>query len=260
MKGTMRAIATIVMMSVAILLAGCAPGHSLLGRNPSAPTKVESALYDTVTNYVTVTNQVQQAVPVWRTNEVQVTVTNQVAGQAPVVVVTNVLERVVDHYLTNTVMVPTNVPAYTETVGAGTKASVQAAGSALNMFVPGAGGIASSAVLALLGFWGYLRSSKLGDTSSALAQEIQTMRRFIQTLPNGQAYDSALVSFLQAHQAEAGVAQEVMSILESKLQNADAQVAAQEVMRTIQQLQLQGVTPTPTPTPPRAPGVSIVSG
>lgn len=219
----------------AVLLSGCA----FMGRNPSAPTKVESALFTTVTNYVQQTNVVQQVVPVYSNVVQTVTVTNVVPGQAPVVVQTNFLTQTVDHYLTNTVtIVVSNVPAYTETVKPTTAASVQAAGSALNMFIPGVGGLVSSGVLGLLSLWGYLRSSKLGDTSAALAQEIETVRAFLQQLPNGQAYDTALVNFLQAHQAEEGVAGQVLQLLAKEVSNPDAQIAATEVQRTLQQLQL----------------------
>lgn len=235
----------------AVLLSGCA----FAGRNPSAPTKVESMLFTTVTNYVQVTNQVAQIVPVYSNVLQVVTVTNVVPGQAPVVVQTNFLTQVVDHYLTNTVTIISNAPAYTETVKPTTAASVQGAGSALNMFIPGVGGLVSSGVLGLLSLWGYLRSSKLGDTSAALAQEIETVRTFLQQLPNGAAYDAALVNFMQAHQAEAGVTSQVLALLAKAVSNPDAQAAATEVQRTLQQLQLStAAVPTPTPGPtPKAP-------
>lgn len=245
----MRAIGRMGLIAAPlVLVTGCA----LLGRNPSAPTKAESLLFTTVTNTVQATNTVQEIVPVYATNTVQVTVTNLVANLTgtpplPVITVTNSIERVVDHWLTNLVTVVSNVPAYTETVKPATTATVQAAGSALNTFVPGIGGLVSSGILGLLSLWGYLRSSKLGDTSAALAQEIETVRTFVKQLPNGAAYDAALVSFLQAHQAEAGVTSEVLGLLAKQVSNPDAQAAATEVQRTLQQLQL-ATAPTPTPT------------
>lgn len=226
------------------LIVLCLAACSLVGTNPSAPTGVERAVFTTVTNYVPQTNLVTEVVPVYKTNEVTVTHTNEVAGEPPqIVTLTNFVTVVTQQ--TNVTAVVTNVPAYTQTVSPQTQATVQAGGSLVNMFVPGVGGLVSSGILGLLSLWGYLRSSKLKDTSSALAQEIETIRTFIQQLPNGQAYDGALVNFMQAHQAEAGVVTQVLQLLKTEVSNPSAQTAAQEVMRTIQQLQLQTSAPAP---------------
>jgi hypothetical protein len=113
------------------------------------------------------------------------------------------------------------------------KGDIQAGGSILSTFMPGIGGMVSSGLMALLALWAYLRSSKLGNTSTALAQEIETLREFILSLPKGANYDQAITAWLQGHQAEAGVAQEVLGLLQSEVSNPDAQVAAKELQEAI---------------------------
>jgi hypothetical protein len=216
-KGDVNKVLSVLFVcGLALGLAGC----GALGTNPSAPSGVERTIFDVQTNYITVvqTNQVTQTnfvtVPVVVTNVLGVVQTNQVTQ-------TNVLTSVV---------VVTNVaPAYTLAVPAAVKADVQAGGSILSTFMPGIGGMVSSGVLALLALWAYLRSSKLGNTSTALAQEIETLRQFIMSLPQGANYDQAITAWLQGHQVEAGVASEVLRLLQAEVSNPEAQVAAKEL-------------------------------
>ena len=91
-------------------------------------------------------------------------------------------------------------------------------------------------LLALLGAWGHLRSYKAGNTASAIAQEVETLREFIQALPNGTKYDTAITSWLQNHQMETGVAQQVVGILANSVSNPDAKVAANEIANTLASL------------------------
>lgn len=230
---------------VAAIVAGC----SVLGTNPSPPTGIERLLYNTTTSTVPVLQVVTnyQVVTVIQTNTVPVTNTVGVVAYQTNVVSVQQQQAVVS---TNTVQTPT----YTETLKPGVATGVTAGGSILNTLFPGVGAIAVQGLLALLGGWGYLRSTKLGNTSTALAQEIEAIRTFVQTLPNGQVYDAAFVNFLQGHQAEAGVVQQVVSILGSDISNPDAKAAASQIAQFIQQLQISATPPPITP-PPTAPKV-----
>ena len=217
-----------------LVLAGC----SMFGAHPGPPTKAEGLIFNTVTNTTYV------VVPSYVTNVVTVTQTN-VAG--------------VTVFQTNTVPVnvaaQTNqVPTYTEILKPSVSSGVQGAGGILNVLFPGIGSIATNAVLALLGAWGYARSSKLGNTTSALTQEIEVARNLLQSIPNGAAYDAAFVNFIQSHQADAGVLQQVMNTIAAEVSNKDASTAAAQIAQTV--AALTGATAPPvTPTPTTAPKV-----
>lgn len=211
---------SVSIVSLSLVIAGCAA----MGSNPTPPNKVESVLFNTTTNYVPV------VIPAYVTN--QVTVTSYQ---------TNVQGVAVTQYLTNIVPVTvpasiTNVPSYTETPKQSVTAGVQGAGGVLNVLFPGIGSIASNAVLALLGFYGYLRSSKLGNTAAVLAQNVQLARNILQSVPNGAALDNAFVTFIQNHQADEGVIQQVMATIAAEVNNSDAKVAAQQIAATVQAL------------------------
>jgi len=222
-------VATMAISALGVfLLQGC----STFGRNPSPPVKAESLIYQTQTNYVPV------VVPAYTTNQVQVTSFQ-----------TNVQGVTVTKYETNvvpvTVPATTNLePAYINTVKPSVQSGIQGAGGILNTFFPGIGSIALNALLALLGAWGYLRSSKLGDTSAALTQEIQVVRQILQSVPNGAALDNAFVQWIQNHQADAGVLKQVMDLIASEVSNKDAQTAAQQIAATVAAL-------TSATTPPK---------
>lgn len=213
-------------VGIALILEGCAA----VGPNPTPPTKAESLIFDTVTNYHTV------VVPAYVTNQVTVTQTN-VQG--------------VTQFVTNTV--PITVPAqtnqvagYTDTVKPSVQSGVQGAGGILNVLFPGVGSIVTNALLALLGGWGYLRSQKQGaNTAATLAQEIEVVRQLLQSVPNGAALDNQFVAWIQNHQAEAGILTQVMGVLASRVKNNDAQTAADQIAKAVQAL----VTST---TPPKA--------
>jgi hypothetical protein len=67
----------------------------------------------------------------------------------------------------------------------------------------------------------------------ALSQIIETGREVLKTLPNGAALDTAYVSWMQKHQAEAGAIQGVMKIVSKVTDNQSAQKAAEEIADTI---------------------------
>ena len=174
-------------------------------RNGSPPTKVEQSLFSVQTNYVPIVT----------------TVTNVSPGQPPVVTTTTNFE-----------------PNYVYSPGHITK-DVETGVSA----IPGYGALASGAIGILAGIWGWLRSSKNGATAVTLAQEVESIRQFIQALPNGASYDNALVQFLQQHQAEEGTIAGVMTMLENDVSSPDAKVAAQQIIATIQALNPNALPP-----------------
>lgn len=217
-------------VGVAIMLEGCAA----VGPNPTPPTKAEGLIFNTVTNIQTV------VIPSYVTNQVQVQ-----AYQ------TNVQGVVVTQYQTN--VVPVTVPAqtnqvtgYTETVKPSITQGVQGVGGILNFLFPGWGSAVSNGLIAALMGWAYARSQKRGvNTTATLAQEIEVIRQILQSVPNGAALDSKFVAWIQNHQAEAGILTQVMDVLSSRVKNADAQTAADQISKAVQAL----VTST---TPPKA--------
>lgn len=177
---------------------------SLVGRNPSPPTKLEQGIFNIQTNYVpvVVTNTGSHGEPVLQTNQ---------------------------------------QPQYTYSQGSGAQAAKDTVGAVGNLF--GVGGLASTALGGLLSIWGWLRSSKNYQTAANTAQVVETLRQFVKSLPNGQAYDSALTQFMTQHQAEAGVIANVTQILEAEVSNPDAKVAADSVIATLRQLGINIPTP-----------------
>jgi hypothetical protein len=212
------ALTTLALM---IFVAGC----SVVGRNPSPPTKLEQSLFDVKTNYVPVVVPVTE----YRTNLqiVTATVTNL---QGVTQTVTNFLTNVV-----TTVLLQTNQqPAYAYAQGAGAQNVKDVAGTIGGLF--GVGGLASTALGALLSVWGWARSSKNYQTASNTAQVVETLRQFIKQLPNGAAYDQALTTFMVQHQAEAGVLAQVVDILNKEVSNPDAQQASREIITALRAL------------------------
>lgn len=239
-------LASLLLCSIGIIfIAGC----STFGTNPGPPTGVEKFIFTTQTNYVPVVQTVTnvQVVTKYETNTIPITNAVGVLAFQTNVFTVNLTNLVVAQQ-TN------QVPAYTETLKPGLTQTLTAGGSILNTFFPGVGAVAVQGVLALLGSLAYMRSSKLGNTSTALAQEIEAIRNVVRAMPNGAAYDAALVNFMTAHQGEAGVLQQVATILENDVKNTDAQTAASQVQQFIAQLQLS-TNPTGTPVPPAAPKV-----
>jgi hypothetical protein len=123
--------------------------------------------------------------------------------------------------------------SYVLTTKPATAAAVNTAGTVANTFLPGVGSLASMGILALLGLWAQLRGQKSSNTADAIAQEVETIREFIKTLPNGTKYDTAITSWLQTHQVETGTANQVLSILENTVSNPDALAAVTEIKNTL---------------------------
>ena len=228
---------------LAVVLAGC----SMFGASPSAPTKAESLIYSTQTNWVPVVVPVLQ----YQTN-VQVVTATVTNLQGITVTQTNWQTNV----LTTTIQQTNQVPTRTETLKPGAATAVQVAGGVLNVLFPGVGSIVTNGILALLGAWGYARSSKLGNTTSALTQEIEVARNLLQSIPGqGPALDAAFVNFIQSHQADAGVLQQVMTTIAAEVSNKDASTAASQIAQTVAALTSATAPPTGTPIPAAAPKV-----
>jgi hypothetical protein len=222
-----KIVLILTVSSLTLLLCGC----GMFGTNPKPPTRLETMFFTVQTNYVelshvyTVTNTPGRNLPV----------TTSASGTSPGVI-TNAAYSAVITDVTNV----TKVPAYSLAISPTTQGTVTAIGSTVNAFLPGTGSLVSLGIMSLLSFWGYLRSSKLGDTSGALAQEIETIIEFVKALPDGSQYAQALTNFLQQHQSDTNVATEILSILEKEVSNPDAKVAAQQVIDTVNSLQAVG--------------------
>lgn len=218
-------IHSVLLVSVLALGAFSFAGCKLVGENPSPPSKAEQALFDTKTNYVTVTNVVPQVITTYETNEATHTVTSS--------------------SITNLLLVPGTQTQYVNTVKPAVTGTVQAVGTAVNTFAPGIGGLISSGILALLAGWSYLRSNKNRDTSAALAQEIQAVLNFIGQLPDGPKYVDVVKQFLQQHQNEADVVNQVVDLLAKQVSNSEAKAAANQVIATINGLKSVSAPITP---------------
>lgn len=136
-------------------------------------------------------------------------------------------------------------PQYFEKPKASATQVIQAVGSGVNTFFPGFGGLVGMGLTAILGFTAYLRSNKQGTaTAAALAQEIQTILAFVGQLPGGNSYVNTLKDFMEKHQNDADVINQVLKVLATEVSNTDAQAAANAVIQTINNLK-QVSTPVP---------------
>lgn len=221
----------------AAVVAGC----SLFGASPKAPTGTERGLYDVITNYVT--NSITATNIQTKTVEVPVFTTNE---QNKIVWSTNTVQEKITNFTT----VPVTNETYTLTPKQSTKDSVAAVGTLTNTFFPGIGGLVSTALAGGLALWGHLRSYKRGSALGAMTQEVETTREFIKALPNGEHYDDAIITWIQAHQAELGVAKVVEPIVDRNVNNPEAKVAAQQLIDLINAVMAQKrqeVIPTTSP-------------
>jgi hypothetical protein len=215
-------------MAVALLgvamIAGCA---ALSGETP--PTQFEQVIFTTKTNIVPKVTTVEREV--WETNEV-----------VQVVARTNEVDQVI--LVTNTVQVPvprivkvteTNmVEVYEHAVRDEAKQDAQTIGGIVNTFAPGAGTAVTGILIGILGAWARMRSYKAAGT--AMAQQIETIREFLLTLPDGGKYDEALVSFMKKYQRETGTVKTVVDLLDKYIDVPQAEVAAKEIKAAIDAL------------------------
>ena len=234
MKGTMlnrkTGLIAVACAAVAVLcgLAGCATMDKAYDREvvwADAPT------VHVFTNTVVVTNTVP--VVTERTNVVYVT--NATSGAVSGVAtreavatnyVTAVLTNFVPVFMTNVVQVPvTNLVAKPEV-----EAAIGAAGSVINTFAPGVGGIVA---LALGGLYHGYRQVRNRKVNEALVQGVETARAVLTTTPQGKAADAQFVKWLMDHQREAGVFSTVSELVESVSDNPAARMTAQEIAQRV---------------------------
>lgn len=222
-------LSTLALWSAVIALA------ILIGCSSTPPTAFEQKLFNVQTNYYPVL--------VVQTNTV--TQTNTVVQ---VVQVTNVTGVITPINVTNTFTVPV-VQVQTQVVQKeeyvyldrtnGPASSIKgAAGVIGNLAAPGVGGpIATAVVSLILAGWQWVRSSKSNSTANNLAQTIETARELIKTLPNGSQIDTTLTTWMQQHQAEAGVLPQVLQILSDNVDNQAARQTADQLKAALAALQ-----------------------
>jgi len=231
-------------LAAAIGIIGCSAFS-----NGGAPTAVERSIYNVRTNYLEVAVVHTNVIPIstFVTNVVPITI-----GESKVIYTTNVIGTT--NFVTTTTYFTNEVPQYIFTVKTNVDTGIGTVGTVVNTFLPGMGGIVSTGLTALLGVWGYLRSSKQSaqnyNTASVLAQNIETIRAFIQGMPNGGKIDTAFTQYIQAHQADEGVLQNVLSVIQNEVSNPDARIAAQELANTVNAL---GTATAAPPIPPNQP-------
>jgi hypothetical protein len=210
----MKTLRLIPFILLCVLAAGC----SMFGANPSAPTKFETVIFDTKTNFVEKvvlkTNVVNEVVvqTIYVTNEVGV-------------IVSKTNEVTIPKY--DLITVTQEVAQYTLTPSTNTIADVKLIGEVVNTFAPGIGTIFAGIALGVIGMFGKMRSTK--KTGMVLAQDIETLREFIKTLPDGAKYDAVIVEYLQTHQEETNTAKTVLQLLEKYVSNTQAKGAVQEL-------------------------------
>lgn len=180
-----------------VLIAGCT----------TPPTALEQHFFDVATNRVPVVTA--ETNTVWVTNAV---------GAAQV---TNVIWRTneVDAY----VLTPNERADTIAELG-------RAIGAPF-----GVGELVGMALAGLFGIYGTLRSRKANKTAAVLAQVIETGRIVLQSTPQGQALDERWVRWMQQHQAEAGVMQEVMRLLASAVNTDSAKGVAGALCQIMEQ-------------------------
>jgi hypothetical protein len=204
------------------------------------PTNFEKRFMNVETNYVPQVHWQTNTVPVYTTNLVTVLQTNIVAGGPPQVVTLTNEQRIVT-FQTNVALVTVTNEQYRLTPNDTAKQIETIGGTVGNLF--GVGGVVSTALAGIFGAWASFRSSRRYQTAATIAQNVQDIRSFIQKLPNGAAYDAALTKWIAAHQAEAGVTDQVLQLLQNEVSNQDAQYAAEQIRNTI--AALQGSNPSP---------------
>lgn len=123
---------------------------------------------------------------------------------------------------TNDTELPTGqrVRSFVHTPNAETLGMIETAGAVTNVFAPGIGTLLAGMSAGVLAAWARMRSAK--NAAPVLAQNIETMREFVKTLPDGQRYDRVLTEWMARHQANAGSTQAVMKLLREDVSNKEA--------------------------------------
>jgi hypothetical protein len=69
-----------------------------------------------------------------------------------------------------------------------------------------------------------------------LAQNIESIREFVKTLPDGDKYDQAIVEFIQDNQREAGTLDAVVRLLERHVSHPQAVASVAEIKALLESL------------------------
>ena len=229
--------AKIGMMVLAAVLLGLSGCGTMDRAYTKQVTWTNAPVVKVTTNAIVTTNLVAEVVE--RTNVVLVTnaTTGAVTGyvvREPVGtnLVTTLVTSSIPVFETNLVSVPvTNLVARTEA-----EATIQAAGSIVNTFLPGVGSLLA---LVLGGVYHGYRQVRNRRVNEALIQGVETARAILETTPQGQAADTAFVKWLMAHQKEAGVFNTVSALVDSLSDNPAAKLTAQEILERVQRAQQQ---------------------
>lgn len=208
----------------------------------TAPTALEKKFFDVQTNLTPVvtvfTNTVYwtnyQIVTVPVTNTLSTTNNIYVTNTVPVVVTSNVIERV-----TNL------VEKYIFTPNTNAQTIAQTAGEVGALFGP-FGTLGSLIVGGIFGLWGILRSSRASKTAAVLTQIIETASEILKKTPQGSQIDVLLKDWMMKHQAETGTIEAVMKILATYTDNQDAQNVANQILALVK----TNPAPPTAPTPP----------
>lgn len=221
----------LALSALSLILIGCSTAGS-------PGTAFERKFFDVHTNTLEVTVLKTNMVPIttYATNQVVQTVTNLLGVteyKTNVIVVPKVELQTVTQWVTS------SIPSYQWALGTNANTVVSTGTAVGNLF--GVGGLVGTGLAGLLALWARIRSGQNYATAANTAQVVETMRSFIQQLPNGASYDAALVQWMQAHQAEAGVLQNVISLLQNTVNKGDAQEAARQIKDLI--AALQGTVP-----------------
>ena len=110
-------------------------------------------------------------------------------------------------------------------------ASIQAAGSLLDLMLPGIGSLLALVLGGAYHGYQQLRNRKV---NAALVQGIETARAVLETTPQGQAADALVVKWLMENQKAAGVFATVSTLVDRVSDNPAARIAAQEIAERVQ--------------------------
>lgn len=202
---------------IVFALTGC----KFFGADPAPPTAFENRFFDIQTNLVPrqffKTNFIDVPVPVF-------------------VLKTNELDEITQ--LTNTVIVKqveiltlTNLHEVYDWSPKTNQVYVQGAGAVANIVAPGSGGLVVGLLTAGLAAWGKLRSRK--KTGDVLVQNIESILEFVDTVPNGSEYTSAIKHIIKKDQEDEGVREKVKVAMADGVDKSDAKSSASDMQKSL---------------------------
>jgi hypothetical protein len=214
-----NAITALSAMLAILLLSGC----------QSAPTAFDEALWDLTTNYVEVVQTRTNVVTITQTNLVHVTNLVEVLPDVflPQIVTTPMVSITTNTY----VSIATNLAPVIEA-----KADPELVGTAKTiggMFGVGemAGAIATG-LLGIIGAWRFQgkKVAKSEIVSGNLVTAIEALREVIKTKEGAEA-DAMIKAFLMKNQVQAGVFEEVVKLLDTKLDGTAANQVSDQILK-----------------------------